>query len=513
MSTRRSMAFYGVMIALSSLVVGMVLASRLGLSPASFAGSLTVPATNSAPLTGALDATTFRTIAQQASPAVVSIRTTVAHQAGGTLEDFFGFQMPPNRQAPQRRQAPPQQVITGAGSGFIIDKNGFILTNNHVVEDAKTIEVWLQDMPDAVVGGRGLPAKVVGTDLLTDTALLQLTELPDHPLTVAKFGDSSQIAPGDWVMAIGNPFEFSNTVTVGVVSAVGRVQPTAVSQRFEEMIQTDAAINKGNSGGPLLNIRGEVVGINTQIVSDQGGGNLGIGFSVPINTVKSILPALEKGKVVRGRIGVSVSRIPMTKEDAQDLGLPGIMGALITDVGEGPAKTAGIRVADVIVEFNGKPVGNGDELVPIVTATAPGTTVPVKIIRAKKPLTLNVTVEELNIDAEQAQQQPQARPNAPDQGPTDTGFGMTIEGLTPNVSRRLSVPQGEGGAVVSDLDPGGAAQQGGIQAGDVILQINGEAMSSVDQVGKALDAIPAGRTARIVVFRGGREVLTLLRKR
>jgi serine protease Do len=512
MSTRRSRAFYGVMIALSSLVVGMVLASRLGLSPASFAGSLTVPPTNSAPLTGALDATTFRTIAQEASPAVVSIRTTVAQQAG-TLEDFFGFQVPPGRQQVPRRGQAPQQIILGAGSGFIIDKTGFILTNNHVVEDAKSIEVYLADMPDATVGGRGLAAKIVGTDVLTDAALIQLTELPDHPLSVARFGDSSQMAPGDWVMAIGNPFTLSNTVTVGVVSAVGRVQPTAVSQRFEEMIQTDAAINKGNSGGPLLNIRGEVVGINTQIYSDQGGGNLGIGFAVPINTVKAILPALEKGKVVRGRIGVSVSRVPMTKDLAQDLGLPGITGAHITDVGDGPAKAAGIRVDDVIVEFNGKPVKSGDDLVPMVTATTPGTTVPVKIVRAKKPLTVNVKVEELNIEAEQAQLQPQGRPNAPDQGPTDTGFGMTIEGLTPNLARRLSVPQGQGGAVVSEVDPGGPAQQAGVQAGDVILQVSGQAVSSVDQVGKALDAIPAGRTARIVVFRGGREVLALVRKR
>jgi serine protease Do len=279
------------------------------------------------------------------------------------------------------------------------------------------------------------------------------------------------------------------------------------------MIQTDAAINRGNSGGPLLNIRGEVVGINTQIYSDQGGGNLGIGFAVPINTVKDVLPSLEKGKVVRGRIGVSVSTIPMTKEDAQDLGLPGVTGAEVTDVTDGPARTAGIRVGDVILEFNGKPVRNSAELVSMVTATTPGTTVPVKVMRAKKPVTLNVTVEELDVEAEQAQLSRPSAPNIPDQGPQDTGFGMTIEGLTPNLARRLSVPQGEGGAVVSDVDAGGAAQQAGIQPGDVILQINGQTVSSVDQVGKALDAVPAGRTARIIVFRGGREVLTLVRKR
>jgi serine protease Do len=278
------------------------------------------------------------------------------------------------------------------------------------------------------------------------------------------------------------------------------------------MIQTDAAINRGNSGGPLLNVRGEVVGINTQIVSDQAGGNLGIGFAVPINTVRNILPQLEKGKVVRGRIGVLVSMIPMTREDAQDLGLSGVTGAHITDVGEGPAKDAGIRVDDVVVEFNGKPVKNSSELVGMVTGTTPGTTVPVKIVRAKKTITVNVKVEELNVAAEQAQQVP-VRPGAPPEEPKETGFGMSIEGLTPSLARQLRVPSGTGGAVVSDVDPGGAAAQGGIRPRDVILRVNGEPVASINQVSAALDALGPGRTARIVVFRNGREVLALVRKR
>jgi len=419
---------------------------------------------------------------------------------------MFGIPTPRGAQ----RQAP--QVVEGAGSGFIIDKTGFILTNNHVVEGATSIEVFLRGMPDKTVGGRGLAAKIVGTDVLSDTALIQLTELPDQPLVVSKFGDSAQLAPGDWVMAIGNPFRLSNSVTVGVVSAIGRSQETAVSQRYEEMIQTDAAINRGNSGGPLLNIRGEVIGINTQIVSNQSGSNLGIGFAIPINSVKSILPQLERGKVVRGRIGVRVSRIPMTLEDAQDLGLPAPSGALITDVGDGPAKVAGIRVDDVVVEFNGKRVANSDELVTMVVATAPGTTVPVKIVRAKKQLSLNVKVEELNIESEQAQVSAQPNAPAPAPEPKETGFGMTIEGITPILARRLSLPSGTGGAVVSDVDQGGAAATGGIRPGDVITQINGQPLSNVDSVSKALDAVPHNRMARIVVFRAGREVLFQVRK-
>jgi len=277
------------------------------------------------------------------------------------------------------------------------------------------------------------------------------------------------------------------------------------------MIQTDAAINRGNSGGPLLNIRGEVVGINTQIVSDQSGGNLGIGFAIPINAVRDILPSLEKGKVVRGRIGVSVSTETMTRELAEDLGLNGTNGALIKDVTEGPAQAAGIRRGDVIVEFNGKPVKDSGELVSMVTSTAPGTTVPVKIIRAKKSMTLNVKVAELNLQDEQASVQPTTgRPNGPTEQPKDTGFGMSVEGLNPNTARRANAPAG--GAIVSDVDQGGAAQRAGIRPGDIIVEINDAAVSSVAQVTKALDAIPTGHTARIVVFRDGQETMTLVRK-
>jgi len=507
MSARKSTVFYGVLTALSSLVVGMVLASKLGMSPASFAGSLTVPPTNSAPLTGTIDATTFRTIAQESGPAVVSIKTTSTRQADGGLEELFGFS-PFRNQTPQQRRPQQPQLVTGAGSGFVIDKTGYILTNNHVVEDATKVEVKFGSSEN----GPWLAAKVIGTDVLTDTALIQLTEMPDQPLPVSRFGASAQLAQGDWVMAIGNPFALSNTVTVGVVSAVGRSQQTAVSGRWEDMIQTDAAINRGNSGGPLLNVRGEVVGINTQILSDNSGGNIGIGFAVPINTVRSILPQLEKGKVVRGRIGVNVDRRLMTKEVAQDLGLTGTNGALVSVIPDGPAKTAGMQVGDVIVEFNGKPVKDSSELVAMVTATTPGTTVPVKILRARKPMTLNVKVEELDLASEQAQAAP-ARPGAQPDAPKETGFGMSIEGLTPTLARRLGVQPGAGGAVVSDIDQGGAAEAGGVQPGDVITKVNDLPVTTLDQVSKALDAIPSARTARIVVLRGGREALVLVRKK
>ena len=279
---RKSSLFYGVLIAISSLVVGMVIASRLDLTPLSTAanGPLSVPQTNSAPLEGELTASTFREVAELAAPSVVSIRATTMQQVRSTdpLREFFGFPMPP---LPGRgnRETPEEIPQTGAGSGFIIDKNGYILTNNHVVEGATEIRVRLSTMDELA---EGLPARIVGRDELTDTALIQLEELPSEELPVSRFGDSAQLAPGDWVMAIGNPFNLSNTVTVGIVSMVGR-QVRVSPNRSGDFIQTDAAINQGNSGGPLLNIRGEVVGINSMIYTNARfgavAGNIGVGFA------------------------------------------------------------------------------------------------------------------------------------------------------------------------------------------------------------------------------------------
>jgi serine protease Do len=488
----------------------MVIASRLDLVPQSFAGNVAVPVTNSAPLTGPIDATTFRTIAEQAGPAVVSITTTSRRQVRG-FNDIFPFEPP---RGGGRRGAPQEEDVQGAGSGFIIDKAGFILTNNHVIDDATKIEVQLASMRD---GEELLPARLVGRDALTDTALIQLTGLPNKPLTEIKFGDSSQIAPGDWVMAIGNPFSLQNTVTVGVVSAVGRQQiasrSAAGGTRVEEMIQTDAAINRGNSGGPLLNIRGEVVGINSAIASNDSGSFLGVGFAVPINKVRDLLPQLRTGKVVRGRIGILVTRTTWTKDMIEDYGLPGSGGALVSSVDdEGPAKAAGLRVDDVIIEFNGKPVMNNDDIVGLVSRTAPGTTVPMKIVRGKKVTTLNVKVDELDLEQEQSGGQTARR--TPDRAESvDTGFGMSLEPITAEAARDLEVPSGRGGAVVASVERLGPAGQGGLIPGDVILSVQGADVKSVSEVTAALAKVQTGRTARVVVWRQGREALVLIRRR
>jgi serine protease Do len=526
MTTRKSSIFYGTLLGLSSLVVGMVLASRLDLTSASFAGATAAgaPAANSAPIAGPLDATTFRTIAHDASPSVVSILITGKRDLPET-ESFFGFDLPApfgNRRNPGGQQRQPQEVFQGAGSGFIIDKAGYILTNNHVIEGADEIRVQLAD---SGFNDDGLPAKVVGRDVLTDSALIQLTQMPKEPLAESKFGDSDQMAPGDWVMAIGNPFLFSNTVTVGVVSAVGRVSPQLNPQPMRDLpyIQTDAAINQGNSGGPLLNIRGEVIGVNTAIVTGQsnifggGGGNIGIGFAVPINTVRGVLPQLRAGKVVRGRIGVEVGKQPITPQDAKTLALPAAGGALVIRVdGTGPAGAAGIEPGDVIVEFNGKPIKGSGDLVTVVSNTAPGTSAPVKLVRDGKPMTLTVKVEELNLSTEEARANANRPPSPASAAPTDTGFGMAVAPISPRISRIL--PGGRGGAIVADVDPTGSAARSAIAPNDVILKIDGKDMTSVDQVTAALNAVQPGQAARLLIWRpndngqGGGEMFLLLRK-
>jgi serine protease Do len=499
MATHRHTVFYSLLIALTSLVVGIVLASRLDLAPASFAG-LNVPAANTEPITGPLDSTTFRTIASQASPSVVSIVTEVERRVP-RMSEFFGFEDPGGGQP---------ELAQGAGSGFIIDPAGYILTNNHVVAGAQRIDVMLAGTREFE---RGLEATIVGRDELTDLALLKLVNPPDQPLAVARFGDSAAIAPGDWVMAIGNPFRLSHTVTVGVVSAVGRLQQTAVAQRFEEMIQTDAAINRGNSGGPLLNLRGEVIGVNTAIVSDDTGGNLGVGFAVPINTLSEILPQLRAGKVTRGRIGVTVSRIPMTQRYAESLGLQKPSGAEIATVDPtGPAAAAGLRVGDVIVEFNGQPVRDNSELVSMVTRTTPGTTVPLKVMRDRKTVSLSVRVEELNLEAERGLVAGSRQ--RPDRGaPTQAGFGMTIDELTARDASELNLPRGVGGAVVVNVVPTGAAARAGLRPGDVILKVGTTDVRSLSQTSTALDAVPSGEMTRLVIWRGGSEQLVQVTKR
>jgi serine protease Do len=514
-SARKATIFYVVLIAMASLVVGMVIASRLDLSPSSSAQTMAIPAINSAPLSGPVDATTFRNIAKAQSPMVVSIRTE-SRQRTQDLSEFFGgddlferfFGMPggpnqsPRGQQAPRRQQPRDRTTQAAGSGFIISKDGFILTNNHVVEGATKIAIQFFEEDDEY------EAKVVGRDPLTDSALLQLVEKPSHPLVEAKFGDSSQMEPGDWVMAIGNPFGLAHTVSVGVISATSRPFPVA-QQRRENVLQTDAAINPGNSGGPLLNLRGEVIGVNTAIYSNGsalgGAGNIGIGFAIPINTVRDVLPGLRSGKITRGRIGVSVRGV--SADDVEALGLKDRRGAVVAQVPAGPAETAGIEPGDVIVEFNSKPINRSDDLPAIVAATAPGTTVPVKVIRAGKEQTFNVKVEELNLESEGNRQADADTPG----GDTGAGFGITLNNVTPDIARQFELPTGVRGAVITDIEPDSPAARV-LQPGDVIVQVNRRPVANANEASAALRAVPAGRSVGLLINRRGEEQFMTVRK-
>lgn len=512
----KSTYFYALLLVVASLTAGMVIASRLDLTPASSAQPMVMPAMNSAPLNGAIDAGTFREIAQAQMPTVVHIQTEATARTremteffgGGEGDDlmrrFFGMPpQPPRRGGP--RGEPPRTA--GAGTGFVVDKAGYILTNNHVVEGADIIRVSLFG------AGRteSYPARIVGRDVLTDSALIQLTEMPSTPLQEVRFGDSAQIQPGDWVVAIGNPFGLTHTVTVGVVSALDRPFG-GVQNRTQPMIQTDAAINPGNSGGPLLNIRGEVIGINTAIFTDaQRAANIGIGFAFPINVIRDLLPQLRAGKVVRGVIGVELRVDPLSSAEAKAWGVADGIGALVSGVtGDGPAGRAGMEPGDVVVEYNGQPVESNESLIAMVIGTKPGTTVPIVVMRDHKRVTLKVTVDELDLESEMAGR---SERQAPDE-PATTGFGMTLEPLTPEIERQLNLPRNRGAAaVVRSVEPRSPAANGGVFPGDVILEVNRQPVTNLAQVTRALDGVSPGAPVSMLVWRGNRTNFVVMTRR
>ena len=519
MTNRKTTLFYAVLIAVASLAVGMVISSRLGLTPLSSAQTA-APPMNSAPVTGPLTATTFRDIAKAVSPAVVNIRTE-SRQRAQDLSDFFGgqggqggggdlferfFGQPGPGPRPQPQQ-PRDQLVQAAGTGFIIDKAGFILTNNHVVEGATRIRVSLYGEDE----DQTYDARVVGRDPLTDSALIELTEKPDHVLPEVKFGDSGQTFPGDWVVAIGNPFGLAHTVTVGVISAIERSFPVAES-RFAQVLQTDAAINPGNSGGPLLNLRGEVVGINTAIISEGRPGNVGVGFAMPINVVRELLPQLRAGKITRGRIGVGIGTVPLDAVD--EFGLKDRNGAVVLNVVPGGAAAkAGLEPGDVIINYNGKPIRNRDELVSMVTATKPGTSVPVRVVRDRQERTITVNVEELDLEAESSQRAANGdNNNGGGAQETTSGFGVTLGNVTPEVAQRLRLNRNAQGAVVMNVEEGSAAARAGLTEGDVIVRVGRENVTNAAEASRELGRVSAGGTAFLRVLRNGQEQFVAVTK-
>ncbi len=390
----------------------------------------------------------FADLAEQLSPAVVNIE--VKRQTGGMrgpeemLEEFFGG---------RGRRERPRRSVPSSGSGFVIAKEGYIVTNDHVVAEAEEITVLFRD-------GTKLDAEVVGRDPKTDLALLKVES--DGKLSSAPLGDSDRVRVGDWVMAIGNPFGFEHTVTVGILSARGR---NLHSGPYDDFLQTDASINPGNSGGPLIDMSGNVVGINTAIRA----GAEGLGFAIPINMAKDLLPQLrETGSVTRGWLGVQIQRV--TPPLAEEFGLGGPRGALVSQVFEdSPAEKAKLKHGDVILRFDGVDIKEFDDLPRRVANTPPGRAVDMVVMRNGKEKKLSAVIEKMNAEPIELA------------GNTSPGldWGFDVQDLSPPIAEQLGLEKDLVGVVITDVEPESAAQEAGLQRGDVILEANRKAVRSV----------------------------------
>lgn len=420
-------------------------------------------------------------LVKRLKPSVVNVSTTSVVKGGGTpfespfgggeqdpFEEFFKrfFGDMPQREFRQR----------GLGSGFILSEDGYIVTNNHVVEKANDIEVVLED-------GERYKAKVIGKDPKTDVALLKIE--PKHKLPAAALGDSDKLEIGDWVIAVGNPFGLGHTVTAGIVSAKGRSLGLGA---YDDFIQTDAAINPGNSGGPLFNLQGQVVGVNTAIVA----GGQGIGFAIPIDLAKSIISQLKgTGKVVRGWLGVLVQQI--TPEIADGLGLSEPKGALVSDVTPGsPADKAGIKRQDIITEFNGQKISDMQELPRLVASTTPGTQVQLKLLRNKKEQTVSLKLAELPEEV--------AKAGGPGGQQIEHNLGLVVQEINPQIQRHLGIEDSQG-VIITNVEQGSLAEEAGLRPRDIIVEINRKQIKNLDEYRKAIDSVKTGQTALLLVKR------------
>ncbi len=429
---------------------------------------------------------------KEVSPAVVNISTTqVVKLNRPRVRNPFGQQDPFEEFFNNFfGRMPREQKRKSLGSGFIVSPDGYILTNNHVVEKADEVTVTLLDKEE-------FKAKVVGNDPKTDIALIKIDTKKKLPHV--ELGDSEKLDVGEWVVAIGNPFGLGHTVTTGIVSAKGRI---IGSGPYDDFIQTDASINPGNSGGPLFNLRGEVVGINTAII--QGG--QGIGFATPIQLAKSILGQLkDKGKVTRGWLGVYIQRL--TPEAAENLGLADRHGALVSDVTSGgPAEKAGVRSGDVIVAFNGKEIKDEHELPPIVASTKPGQDVNVRLVREGKEISLKVTIAEM-----------QGEPGKP-AGAQDLSkdLGLTVQEITPEIAQRFDIENTKG-VVVTGVEEGSPAEDAGFQTGDIVRAIirqnKRNPVTDAAEFAKLVKKFKSDKTVLFLVERGDARLLLTVKNK
>jgi serine protease Do len=396
----------------------------------------------------------------------VDVSRRAANERQELMERFFG------RRGHPRGGGDDGPLMPGTGSGFVVDPKGLVITNNHVVEDAVSLKVRLDD-------GRSFEGEVLGRDPLTDVAVVRLKGKFDA-LPYVKLGDSGAMKVGDWVVAIGNPFGLAQSVSSGIISALDR---NIGASRYDQFLQTDAAINPGNSGGPLFNLRGEVIGMNTAII----GAATGIGFAVPSSLIKAIAPQLEKtGTVTRGWLGVGIQDVSPAL--AKALSLPGRDGALVTSVNDGsPAQKSGLKEEDVVVSIDGEKVGSSSALSRVIALKRPDATVALSVVRDGKPLEVRVKLG-VRPDLENLGQL-----KKPESAPSQTRIGLAFQDIDPRLVAANGLPKK--GALVLDVTPGSPADEAGLERGMAVVELNRKPVRSRDELMAGLKALPAGSTA------------------
>jgi serine protease Do len=479
-------------VAMAAMLFGAVVTNQIQRPTAAEARSLD-PGASPAPVGpgGSITLDTFKEISRRQTAGVVNIGTKkVVRRSRGTeqgLQDLFGDDFMERFFGPQGNRGGggnDAQTQRSLGSGIVIDKDGTILTNRHVIDGADEITVS--------VGRHDYLAKLIGKDARTDVAILKIE--PKEPLTVLALGNSDQTEVGEWVMAVGNPFGLGgNSVTVGVVSYKGRPLTLGTVGTSVDMIQTDAAINPGNSGGPLLNTRGEVIGINTLIITRGVAASAGVGFAVPINVAKEILPQLRsRGKVVRGWLGIQIQAI--TDDMARTYRMKDNKGALISDVtADSPAEKAGLKADDVVVGVDNRAIEDNGDLSRYIASKSPGTVVNLRVLRGSAEQTIAVTLGTFPEETADADEDSGARGQ----------LGMTLRNLTPDMAERLELPRVSKGVVVTGIEAGEAAEEAGLARGDVIVSVNGGAVASVGDFEREIDRARPDGVARLRVRRQG----------
>ena len=487
-STKRALSF-SVLIA-AAVVFGMVVAGSVNVTPRSEA-QREVPSAPRTRTVGPAAGVSFADIAEEAMPSVVSITSTDivkgagrrGNQFGGGEGDPFEFFFGPRRNQPRGGEEEEHKEVQG-GTGFVISDDGYIVTNNHVIDNADKVEVRIQK--------ERFTAKIVGRDAATDLALLKIDA--KRKLTPIPLGDSDRLRVGEWVMAIGDPLTFDKTVTVGVVSAKERngLSTDTATRSFESFIQTDAAINFGNSGGPLINVNGEVIGINTAMFRPAQN----IGFAVPINTLKQVLPQLrDKGKVTRGYLGINIRNVD--DEHAAAFKLKNPEGAFVESIVPGdPADKAGLKPGDTIVRVDTLPVKETRDLIGYVSAKAPGTKVKLGVVRDGKEAPYTVTLAERGVD-----QAADGEKNSRNGDESRGKIGISVQPLTPDIRRMAGVESGAEGLYVQHVKEVSPAADAGLREGDIITSVNGKPVGSSEEFGRIVKSTSKGEYIRLYVLR------------